>query len=377
MVNPVTGPIVTEKVQNATNGNGVSYQTYFRRQTKYRQARPYTLVLPYLLEEIKVLSFVPESPSDMESTSWAEPYDQVIFNAAHEKAYAQLAGSIAATASIGAALGERRQAISMLSRRAKQLSEVAFHLRKRQWSSAANALRVSLTNDAKTRIQAAKTVSDFWLETWFGWKPLFSDISSAIEILQYRNPPKVSIKGKGESRSSRSYLPPRTNMGLGGFQETRIFFHQSVKVWVGGKIRVVSPNLHLANQLGFVNAGLIAWELVPWSFAVDWLLNVSQVIGSFTTFAGLEFSGAYTSSLREITESGSRVTVARYWYNDGPKSYIQQNVYARSYSKRKLEFRRTQGVSAPVIRLRLPDLPVTRLATISALIGQQIGHFGR
>jgi hypothetical protein len=67
-------------------------------------------------------------------------------------------------------------------------------------------------------------------------------------------------------------------------------------------VRVDNPNLHLAQQLGFINPLSVAWELVPFSFVVDWFGNVGQVLASFSDFAGLSQVNPRTTTFQKTTK---------------------------------------------------------------------------
>jgi hypothetical protein len=64
---------------------------------------------------------------------------------------------------------------------------------------------------------------------------------------------------------------------------------------LGAEIFVSNPNLYLANKLGFVNPGVIAWELVPFSFVIDWFVPVGNFLSQWTDFVGLTLQKAYTT----------------------------------------------------------------------------------
>jgi hypothetical protein len=64
-------------------------------------------------------------------------------------------------------------------------------------------------------------------------------------------------------------------------------------VVIGGRVRLSNSDALLANQMGFVNPLSVAWEVVPWSFLVDWVVNVGDVINSLTDLVGLELEDVY------------------------------------------------------------------------------------
>jgi hypothetical protein len=65
----------------------------------------------------------------------------------------------------------------------------------------------------------------------------------------------------------------------------------------GAQFNLSNSNLALAEQLGLANPASIAWELVPFSFVVDWFTNYGSVIGGLSSWAGYTISKPYTTRL--------------------------------------------------------------------------------
>jgi hypothetical protein len=120
---------------------------------------------------------------------------------------------------------------------------------------------------------------------------------------------------------------------------------------------VSNPNLYLASQLGFVNPAAIAWELVPFSFVVDWFVNVGEFLNNFTDLWGLTVTDPYTSIL--CTGVGQ---FSGLWNSDPGYSVTYTNVYcsrSTSLSGAALRVRPWKGVS-----------PVRAATAISLLVQQ-------
>ena len=131
---------------------------------------------------------------------------------------------------------------------------------------------------------------------------------------------------------------------------------------------VSNPNLFLANQLGFVNAGVVAWDVVPFSFVLDWFVNVGQFLAAFTDFWGLTISNSQTSLLwiRETT----KWQVNNTWPGHPPGT-----VYRTYRFKRASATRRVGAIPGPTLAIRAPWVlsPVRGLTSISLLLQQLRG----
>jgi hypothetical protein len=59
--------------------------------------------------------------------------------------------------------------------------------------------------------------------------------------------------------------------------------------------KVDDANLVLLNSLGLLNPLQVAWELVPFSFVVDWILPIGSFLEAATGTIGTTFDSGYTT----------------------------------------------------------------------------------
>ncbi|DAD51163.1 TPA_asm: maturation protein [ssRNA phage SRR7976323_4] len=125
-----------------------------------------------------------------------------------------------------------------------------------------------------------KGSASLWLEYAFGWAPLASDMYNAMDVLQQEFP-------VDRLRSSaRAILYGPTAFPGGGVPGDDLVVNMGVICRVRADLEVTNPNLLLLNQLGLINPAAIAWDLVPFSFVVDWFVPVAKFINSWTADAG-------------------------------------------------------------------------------------------
>lgn len=174
-----------------------------------------------------------------------------------------------AIASLGATLGEYSQTSRMVKGRAISLYDFSSKLLRRY-----NRNKRRKPPSWRKRF---RSFADYWLEYSFGWSPLFGDMYSAMKVL-CGNPDPVTCFGTGSAFHEGE---------SGGGNPRHSFFYQyTVKVF--GTLRVSNPNYAFANNLGLANPAAVAWELVPWSFVVDWMTDMGSWIGSWTDGFGFE-----------------------------------------------------------------------------------------
>lgn len=279
--------------------------------------------------------------------SWGGPTPNafaLVKSAAYDQFIEQCKGE---SASLGAAIGEWESSFDMIAARAIQLRKGITAFRRGQLSRAAAILAVpkDSVRNARGGVNKRHYASSLWLETHFGWTPMIGDIYNAVDVIQRPFPKARDVKGRSTTRLTTKYS------GIySGTATTKL------RGMYYGKVEVTNPNLLLANQLGLVNPLSVAWELVPFSFVVDWFVNVSQILSSVTDLLGLKVTRAgYTWSY----ESDILLTM----YPDD-KTYR-----TTSQMKTKAMLREPGGVSRPPLALQSPLGGLSRATTqISLLI---------
>lgn len=267
-------------------------------------------------------------------------------------------------ASIAVNIAERQQSINMMANRVMQIYRFTSKLRRGDIRGAAAELRVDPTRirsrpKGDGRWRRSKDYSNAWLEFHFGWEPLVKDIGACIDLLSQPIPGgTLTVKGWSQRFEKRLYLEPWPDYQAWVLREIK----GRVRGKAGAEIYVTDPNAYLANRLGIVNPVSVVWELVPYSFVVDWFANVGQFIGQFGELYGL--------------------TVLNPWY--GWTMVINHNRYEYHYiSEKKLHgievdstavySRRFLGI--PSVKLgirRARRLSVVRAATAISLLVQKL-----
>lgn len=355
MVAPITGPYEKSLVRSE-KGRG----SYFRYQWKYKQAKPYNLDLPYQLNVRKCLqtdgsALSPDNAAAASGNpaaggvSFYDCYSSVTYDARF-KAMQRLRGQISERAEWLVNLAERKQAANMVTSRALQLLAYTVAVARRDFGGISRAL--------STTVKSSKTkdLGGLWLEYHFGWKPMIQDIFTGIDILQQ---PIANKRVKGSAKESKvyTYAVEETNY------RTYAYRRLSNRAKVCCSFEVSNPNLWRANQLGLINPAKLAWELIPFSFVVDWFIPVSGFLESFTEWVGLRVFDKSTTILTEDLID----------YRLTPKVSGIGSAYALNQG-----FSMHRVLSLPEASLRPPTpgrISVTRAATAISLLLQQMKSF--
>jgi hypothetical protein len=190
---------------------------------------------------------------------------------------------------LGQAFAERKMTANLIGDTASRLGKSFRYLRRGQTRKAMNELGIGRSVIAPK----GRNGPGQWLELQYGWKPLLSDVYGACEALSKR--PKedwtVTAKGTATSEDVWNYSVPATPTGYvwayscTARRVTKAFTRIDAQPQNAAKIALAS--------VGVTNPLLIAWELVPYSFVVDWFLPIGGWLESLDALLG--FGPAFTS----------------------------------------------------------------------------------
>lgn len=252
----------------------------------------------------------------------------------------------------------------MISSRTLQIVRFVIKLRRLDFVGAGRELGLNLSVNKRLsrkllkKKRGLRTIAGTFLEYHFGWEPLIKDIGGAIDVLQGGIPPSA-VHGRGSERiwyldNTHTGTPPNDV-----FETRRTEAKLTCKI--STLVRVSDPNLWLANQLGFINPAAIAWDLVPFSFVVDWFVNVNEFLNSYTDMWGLSFDMPCTSFSIRGTSSIHIISKGNYGYTC-------------KLSGGCFEFYRSPGIGAgPSLKVRnIRGISPTRGITAISLLIQKL-----
>lgn len=151
-----------------------------------------------------------------------------------------------------------------------------------------------------------------WLEVQYGWKPLLSDIYGAASDLAAKDSQdsqryNVTVKATRSSADKyRDVLHVQDSIGSNvTLKRSR---NTSFDAFIRLDYTMDNPYLHTLAQKGFTNPLSVAWELVPYSFVVDWFLPIGNYLEQLDADSGFSFR-AGSLSLRQTTKCWYSATV--------------------------------------------------------------------
>jgi hypothetical protein len=217
------------------------------------------------------------------------------------KALNSIAGD---SAQVGAAVAESRETGEMLGKAASQLLQAYRAARRNDWRSVAHHLQVDPKN-----LLTGKTIKDRWLEYQYGWKPLTQDIHdlALTGLSQIRKSTTKQLR-----HYSGASWTDQSEYDLRGVHVRNTFSVSARTTFIA---TLENHFLSSLSDFGLINPLAVAWEVVPFSFMVDWFVPVGNVLQAYTATSGLRNDGGWTSIHRkqlthvQLSESPS--------FNDG------------------------------------------------------------
>ncbi len=125
----------------------------------------------------------------------------------------------------------------------------------------------------------ADDLSGSWLELQYGWKPLLGDVFEASKAFEkLTQPPRVStvrasVKKSGTFNGSAGALRYKSEYSE---QLTRSITYEMVE------------SLSAPRSLGLLDPYSVVWELIPYSFVVDWFIPIGTYIENYVQIPTLE-----------------------------------------------------------------------------------------
>lgn len=237
-------------------------------------------------------------------------------------------------------LAEYKQAQNMFASNATTIAKALRQLKRGDMKGVFNTLNVKPK-------QLRGSVSNRWLELQYGWRPLIQDLYGSVEELQmglqrprYR---KLKVHKTDENRFERI-----DTLQVGVNRRKAVIDSRSkttVKV-----VAYLKQSSTVSNRLGFTNPVNLAWELLPYSFVIDWLIPIGDWLNSLDAAIGLEeIYGTVTTKYKSICTNSF-----------GPMYYLYE-YYGRSV------FYGLPNAPLPVYK---PSLGVSQIANALALLSQ-------
>jgi len=268
---------------------------------------------------------------------------------------------------LAVAWAERSRTASLIGDTFARMARSVRNLRQGRWQQAMRDLGI-LHGKREPR---GSNWPQKWLELQYGWKPLLSDVYGACDALSKRPSSDWIVTGKGtalEDQRGLKILNDSTSP-VGWICEgegQRGAFTRIDAVPSNDFIRSLA-------SVGVTNPLEVVWELVPYSFVVDWAIPIGKWLSSMD--AGVGFNQFWISTTVWVRGDWHARGLGRKTWTTGGVSQTAVNDFTTSYKYLDILRSASQQGSLPIGRPWVKDpRSLGHMANGLALLSQAFGR---
>lgn len=234
------------------------------------------------------------------------------------------------------------------------------------------ALRLIRTKRGRKKL--FRELSDLYLEARYGLRPMYYDARSAISYYNKdrKKRDRYTFRGfhsfSGSDRDSSDCIYDQRSKTC---TDTRLQIERSVSwdVQVRAGILTKLDLLTESKLLGLEEIPQSIWELVPFSFIIDWFLNVGDIIGTWSPKIGTSVLASWSTVKETIDQSAYVSGVSFLPYSEGSVTR-QGNCFgsvAARYSKNTIKKTREPYLDKPFIPRFNVNLDAAKLLDLALI----------
>lgn len=194
---------------------------------------------------------------------------------------------------------EGKKTVNMVVDSIRSISSAIRDLKRGNVHRAASRFRVS----PSTRVLSTKGVSGRWLELQYGWLPMISDVYNAAKAYEaLTNGPRVNRiqTSIGRSNIGNSSCAPSLYSVKGYSKARRTIIYE------------MSEQLSAPRSLGLTDPLQVVWELIPYSFVVDWFIPIGTYLDSLNVVPHLK--GRFLTTETHAFQGSAEYLPPPLWY---------------------------------------------------------------
>jgi hypothetical protein len=181
------------------------------------------------------------------------------------------------------------QTVNMVVDNLKKIGRSFWYLKKGDLPSAFRQLGTAQRGPLKT-----KDVPGRWLEMQYGWLPLVGDSYEAFKayhaLTSHARTLRIKVKQSGSSYENHSQSPAIWD-GYGPCKCRKKIVH------------ILREELSAPRSLGLQDPLSVIWEIIPYSFVVDWFLPIGSYLDNLSIIPKLNGEFVTTSSWKYMSFS--------------------------------------------------------------------------
>lgn len=265
-------------------------------------------------------------------------YSFIAYNQALEKLYNQLRGQVDLSIDLAEAGQTRR-----MFRSAARLTRYVRNVSPKNWANN-------------------------WLEYQYGWKPLVQDLFEAAKEVNRVLPSMFRIVATGKDYDSRRVQVTPSRAGCG----TEVRFTSGQTRCRFDCLYQIKPTvLSQLGDFGSLNPISLAWELCPYSFVFDWMIDIGSYLRNLETaalYSQMFLRGYYTEGYK--FSSTNQMSGSTYTSFSNRTDWVNLNGSLEEHGKRRTVL---SGTPIPRMPQFSAHLGWQRLVSAASLLSQHVG----
>ena len=248
------------------------------------------------------------------------------------------------SAQLGLMAAEYGKSAELFSSGCRSFAKAIRQFRK-GWSRTAWDAFVTGSRSRNVR-HRGKGITDAWLKMVYGWKPQIDDINSSVTLLNDRYGPAGSlthyatVEGFNKVKT-KTEVERLSSVAVTGTQKFYTSLEAKHRIRVGLVYTLDSPFLAELNRMGLMNPEWVIWDLLPYSFVLDWAVPIGSWLEARRATLGYNFVSGYNSQSTKSVENGPTreiksppagfsFDIDQHWSLQFKKWFFQRNLYANS-----------------------------------------------
>lgn len=212
-----------------------------------------------------------------------------------------------------------------------------------------------------------------WLEVRYGLLPTYYDILGYCKMAKKigkRSRTRFTARAEGEGAPLSQYTENISTFYSDGKSVT--YVRRDI-IRAGILVEPVAENVEAITSLGIDRIASSAWELVPFSFIVDWFINASDTIAAHEGRFTMRNLATWLTYETRVRSEFNMITAPRDWVDLGPNRRYVGGPYQRNFSASedyKLVIRKADPAVPllPSFRLNLNWKKAVDLAAIATTV---------
>lgn len=194
-----------------------------------------------------------------------------------------------AAVNLSVSAAEFKKTVTGLAQNFNDIVGIYRAVRKGNFGKAMSYLKPDLRARAPRQGFSTRDAAGRWLELQYAINPLIGDLEAGYK---YINENREALMTYSVSANLNATVPEHS-IASDSYMSLKASGRRGVRTKV--HFLIDNPRLREASRLGLTNPLVVAWELIPYSFVIDWLLPVGNMLEALDATVGTTFiSGTRT-----------------------------------------------------------------------------------